>query len=110
MAGRWHAAANNQQHMAAPRVIPFIDSFQMYDNQRPDVGSWMLVGLADSSRCLRRQPVLTNIQDPTSGSVMLRREFLAGAVALALRRDRLEASAALVERATSSGAVSAAAL
>ena len=41
---------------------------------------------------------------------MLRREFLAGAVALALRRDRLEAAAALVERATSSGAVSAAAL
>src|SRR5207247_9755978 len=42
--------------------------------------------------------------------MMLRREFLAGAVALALRRDRLEAAAALVERATSSGAVSTAAL
>src|SRR5713226_9649059 len=42
MAGRLHAAANNQQHMAAPLVIHFIDSFQMYDNQRPDVGCWIL--------------------------------------------------------------------
>src|SRR5712691_7081610 len=82
----------------------------MFERRMLDVGSWMLVGLADSSRCLRRQPVLTNIQHPTSGSVMLRREFLAGAVALALRRDRLDAAASLIERATSSGSVSAAAL
>jgi CubicO group peptidase (beta-lactamase class C family) len=41
---------------------------------------------------------------------MLRREFLTGAVALAVRRDGVDAAVALIEKATRSGVVSAAAL
>src|SRR5437867_10971816 len=41
---------------------------------------------------------------------MKRREFLNGAVALALRRDRLDAAVGIIEKATRSGAVSGAAL
>jgi CubicO group peptidase (beta-lactamase class C family) len=41
---------------------------------------------------------------------MRRRDFLGGAVALALRRDRLDAAIALVDKATSDGRVSAASL
>jgi len=41
---------------------------------------------------------------------MRRREFLSAAVALAVKRDGVEAAAALIEKATRSGAVSAAAL
>ncbi len=41
---------------------------------------------------------------------MLRRQFLAGAVALALKKDRLDAAIAMVEKATSNGYFSAAAL
>ena len=41
---------------------------------------------------------------------MTRRDFLYGAVALALRRDRMDAAVALIDKATSDGRVSAAAL
>src|SRR5260370_15403223 len=41
---------------------------------------------------------------------MLRRDFLQGAVALALKRDRLDAAIAMVGKATSDGRVSAASL
>ena len=41
---------------------------------------------------------------------MRRRDFLGGAVALALRRDRLDAAIALIEKATSDGRVAAASL
>jgi CubicO group peptidase (beta-lactamase class C family) len=41
---------------------------------------------------------------------MRRRDFLSGAVALAVRRERIDAAVTLIEQATSSGAVSAAAL
>ena len=41
---------------------------------------------------------------------MMRRQFLQGAVALALKRDRLDAAAALIEKATARGYFSAASL